>query len=113
MTSSGFLDNGTSYILTVRGGIQYGLPPTYNPRYYCFWVADRYGGYDGGDGSWLGDFAFIIQGDPTAVINEFVIDSGVESHQFVEIFGQPSTDYSNWSVLDIEGDSDENPGNID
>jgi uncharacterized repeat protein (TIGR01451 family) len=50
----------------------------------------------------------------TAVINEFVIDhTSTDDHEFVEIFGQPETDYSYLTILDIEGDAGANPGNID
>ena len=39
-------------------------------------------------------------------INEVVRDHvGVDTSEFVEIFGDPSTDYSAWSLLEIEGDS--------
>ena len=39
------------------------------------------------------------------VINEFVVDHiGTDTHEFVEIFGDPSTDYSTLTILEIEGD---------
>src|SRR5262245_21361981 len=39
------------------------------------------------------------------VINELVANNvGVDSHEFVEVFGDPSTDYSAFRVLQIEGD---------
>jgi len=41
----------------------------------------------------------------TPVINEFVVDhSGTDSETYVEIFGAPNTDYSAFSVIEIEGD---------
>ncbi|HSG16059.1 MAG TPA: hypothetical protein VLE70_07030, partial [Anaerolineae bacterium] len=40
------------------------------------------------------------------VINEFVANhTGADSQAFVEVFGDPSTDYSVFTVLEIEGDS--------
>ncbi|HSG16956.1 MAG TPA: ExeM/NucH family extracellular endonuclease [Anaerolineae bacterium] len=40
------------------------------------------------------------------VINEFVANhTGADSQAFVEVFGDPSTDYSAFTVLEIEGDS--------
>jgi predicted extracellular nuclease len=42
----------------------------------------------------------------TPVINEFVANhTGTDTHEFVEIFGDPSSDYSAFSILQIEGDS--------
>ncbi|MPZ11262.1 MAG: hypothetical protein GEU89_13795 [Kiloniellaceae bacterium] len=41
-----------------------------------------------------------------AVINEFVFNhTGSDDHEFVEIFGDPNTDYSDLWLLQIEGDS--------
>lgn len=44
--------------------------------------------------------------EPTPpVINEFVFNHvGTDTHEFVEIFGDPNTDYSAYSILQIEGD---------
>ncbi len=40
------------------------------------------------------------------VINEFVANhTGADTQAFVEVFGEPSTDYSAFTVLEIEGDS--------
>lgn len=48
------------------------------------------------------------------VINEFVADHvGSDTHNFIEVKGLPNTSYASLSVLEIEGDSDENPGRID
>ncbi len=42
----------------------------------------------------------------SAVINEFVFNhTGSDDHEFVEIFGDPNTDYSNLWILQVEGDS--------
>ncbi|MCZ6684079.1 MAG: PEP-CTERM sorting domain-containing protein [Planctomycetota bacterium] len=51
------------------------------------------------------------QTDP--IINEFVVDhTGSDQFEFVEILGDPFTDYSDWTVLEIEGQSS-SPGTID
>ena len=53
-----------------------------------------------------------IFADP--VINEFVFNhTGTDTNEFVEIFGDPSTDYSAFTVLEIEGDSGGSLGVID
>ncbi|WP_299619842.1 endonuclease/exonuclease/phosphatase family protein [Pelagibius sp.] len=50
----------------------------------------------------------------SAVINEFVFNhSGSDNLEFVEIFGDPNTDYSNLWLIQIEGDSNANEGTID
>jgi hypothetical protein len=39
------------------------------------------------------------------IINEFVADhTGVDTNEFVEIFGTPSTNYSAYTIVEIEGD---------
>lgn len=45
---------------------------------------------------------------PTApLLNEFVFNHvGTDTHEFVEIFGDPNTDYSAYAILQIEGDGD-------
>src|SRR6056297_3610583 len=55
--------------------------------------------------------AFACLGAPLAqagilpVINEFVVDhTGGDSETYVEIFGAPNTDYSSFTVIEIEGD---------
>lgn len=51
---------------------------------------------------------------PAPVINEFVIDHvGTDNYEFIELFGDPSTDYSAFTILAIEGDNAENRGTID
>lgn len=48
------------------------------------------------------------------VINEFIANHiGSDSHEFVEVFGTPNTNYSTLTVLVVEGDSGEDPGQID
>ena len=49
---------------------------------------------------------------PSPVINEIVRNhTGADTSEFVEIFGDPNTDYSNLTLIEIEGDST-NAGNI-
>ncbi|MCL4868282.1 MAG: ExeM/NucH family extracellular endonuclease [Anaerolineae bacterium] len=45
--------------------------------------------------------------EPTApIINEFVLNHvGTDTHEFVEIYGDPNTDYSDYTILQIEGDT--------
>jgi len=51
---------------------------------------------------------------PGPVINEFVANhTGSDTGAFVEVFGDPSTDYSDLTLLEIEGDSSSNEGTID
>ncbi len=48
------------------------------------------------------------------VINEFVINhEGDDTNEFIEIYGEDSTDYSDFRILVIENDGDQNPGVID
>lgn len=44
--------------------------------------------------------------EPTPpILNEFVFNHvGTDTHEYVEIFGDPNTDYSAYSILQIEGD---------
>lgn len=60
-------------------------------------------GADGGDG-----------GEPIApVINEFVFDHvGTDTNEFAEIFGTANTDYSRYTLVQIEGDSGTTLGRI-
>ncbi len=47
------------------------------------------------------------------VINEWVADhTGDDTHEYVEVFGSPGTDYSNLTVLQIEGDISTSTGTI-
>ncbi len=49
----------------------------------------------------------------TPVINEFVFNhAGFDSNEFIEILGDPLTDYSNLWLLSVEGDSNGNQGKI-
>jgi len=51
---------------------------------------------------------------PDPKINEFVANhDGTNVYEFVEIFGLPDTDYSDYTILHIEGDSSSNEGAID
>ena len=47
----------------------------------------------------------VIAGDADPVINEFVFNhTGTDTHEFVEIFGAPSTGYESLTIVEIEGD---------
>ncbi len=47
------------------------------------------------------------------IINEFVVDhAGADTHEFVEVYGQPNTNYAAYKILQIEGDLGSNPGNV-
>ena len=47
-------------------------------------------------------------------INEFVADhAGTDLCEFVEIIGDPRTDYSDHAILVVEGDAGANPGAVD
>src|SRR5262249_15905555 len=49
----------------------------------------------------------------TPLINGFVADhNGGDTHEFVEVFGQPSTSYNAYSILEIEGDAGSGGGGI-
>ncbi len=76
----------------------------------------------GGDFTWAGSqpntFGAVNTGqtfggsggpdDP--VINEFVANhTGSDTEAFVEVFGTPSTDYSTYTVLELEGDTSTGP----
>jgi len=51
------------------------------------------------------DRAFLAAAAAQPVINEFVANhAGTDTHEFVEVFGAPLTDYSAYTVLQIEGD---------
>ena len=48
------------------------------------------------------------------LINEFVVDhTGSDTEAFIEILGDPNTDYSAFTLLEIEGDSGSTTGHID
>lgn len=45
-------------------------------------------------------------GDDDTVINEFVFNHvGTDTNEYIEIFGEPETDLSNLTILEIEGDA--------
>ncbi len=48
------------------------------------------------------------------VINEFVAShTGTDAYEYIEIYGDPDTDYSGYTLLQLEGDSGSNTGTID
>jgi uncharacterized protein len=52
-------------------------------------------------------------GSSTPVINEFVADhAGNDACEYVEIAGAAGADYSNHTVLTVEGDAGNNPGQV-
>ncbi|PPD58057.1 Calx-beta domain-containing protein [Dehalogenimonas etheniformans] len=52
--------------------------------------------------------------DTPPVINEFVADhAGDDTYEYIEIYGAPATDYSDFKILIVENDPGENPGVID
>lgn len=66
------------------------------------------------DGSLPGTADADIQSVSTPVINELVADHiGGDSDEYVEIFGAPNTDYSDHSILVLEGDVAADAGTID
>jgi hypothetical protein len=51
-------------------------------------------------------------GDP--IINEFVANhTGADTHEFVEVLGDPNTGYSSFRILEIEGDAGANAGRVE
>ena len=51
-------------------------------------------------------------GDP--LLNEFVADhTGTDTDEFIELFGEPNTDYSTFTILSVEGDAGGSLGIID
>ena len=50
---------------------------------------------------------------PAQVINEFVGNhTGSDDYEYVELFGAPSTSYTNLTVVQIEGDSGSDAGRV-
>ena len=55
----------------------------------------------------------IAQTATPLLINEFVVNhTGNDTSEYVELFGDPNTDYSSYTLLQIEGDSSSNLGQI-
>lgn len=53
-------------------------------------------------------------GGATVMINEFVANhTGTDTHEFIEVFGEASTDYSTLTIVQLEGDTGDGPGLID
>src|SRR5690606_14506917 len=58
--------------------------------------------------------AVVIPTTADPLINEFVVDhTGSDSEAFIEILGDQNTDYSAFTLLEIEGDSGSTTGVID
>ncbi len=48
------------------------------------------------------------------VINEYLANhTGNDDHEYIEIFGLPNTSYANLTIVQIEGDVGDGPGNLD
>jgi hypothetical protein len=76
------------------------------------WTAIGQNNYSG-----LGEYTTLCGGGPppgqSPVLNEFVIErNGNRSNQYIEIFGQPGVNYSNYTILVVRGDGP-NPGVIE
>jgi len=52
-------------------------------------------------------------GELEPVINEFSASTTGTDVEYVEVFGDPNTDYSAYAVLELEGDSSSNTGTVD
>jgi len=60
----------------------------------------------------IGEVVIPTNTDP--LINEFVANHlGVDNYEYIEILGDPNTDYSNYTILQIEGDNTSGQGTID
>ncbi|MBN2549281.1 MAG: ExeM/NucH family extracellular endonuclease [Anaerolineales bacterium] len=61
----------------------------------------------------LGSHSANCSGLTDPLINEFVFNhAGDDDHEYVEITGDASADYSGFSLLQVEGDSANNPGAV-
>lgn len=84
-----------------------GLDIPNGATFWIRWVDFNAAGAD--DGLAVDDFSLTPLGESEAtapVINEFVLNHvSTDTHEFVEIFGDPNTDYSAYSILQIEGDT--------
>ena len=48
----------------------------------------------------------VTEASGVPVVNEFVVNHvGTDTNEFVEIFGDPDTDYSDFTLIEVEGDS--------
>lgn len=53
------------------------------------------------------------QAGSVLAINEFVVNhTGADTNEYIEIFGDANTDYSAYTIVEIDGDSN-GPGNVD
>jgi predicted extracellular nuclease len=54
-----------------------------------------------------------MEGSIDPIINEFVFNhAGADTREYVEILGAPNTDYSNFSILQVEGNKFSSPGYV-
>ena len=106
----------------LRAGLTYAII-VYTPSRAVWRTSENYAYADGGmfnlyygwhQNPAYSDYVFRILGEPTAAVNEFVLNhAGGDTNQFVEIAGYPSTSYADYTLLDIDGDADGDIGKID
>lgn len=68
------------------------------------------------DGLAIDDFSLTPTGEAVIndpVINEFSASTAGTDVEYVEIYGDPNTDYSDYTILEIEGDSGAAAGTVD
>jgi uncharacterized protein len=75
----------------------------------AFWIRwSDFNASGADDGLSVDNFSLTPSGEAVVsdpMINEFVLNHvGTDTHEYVEIFGAPNTDYSAFSILQIEGD---------
>ena len=69
-----------------------------------------------GNDEWVGVDDIIVTGTPRVaepVINEFSASTTGTDVEYVELFGTAGADYSAYTLLEIEGDSESNEGTVD
>ncbi|MCL4265568.1 MAG: ExeM/NucH family extracellular endonuclease [Anaerolineae bacterium] len=83
----------------------------------AFWIRwSDFNASGADDGLAVDDFSLIPDGDVATadpVINEFSASTVGTDVEYVEIFGDPNTDYSAYTILEIEGDSGATAGTVD
>lgn len=98
--------NRTALSLTISG-----LTIASGASFWIRWAdTDLIPGAD--DGLSVDDFS-LTAGEREPVINEFSASTAGTDVEYVEIFGSPNTDYSAYSVLEIEGDAGTALGTVD
>lgn len=80
---------------------------------YASEVTDQDGTADAMAANYVSTFTTIAAVTAEPKINEFSASTAGTDVEFVEVFGTPSTDYSTYRILEIEGDSGTSQGTID